>query len=311
MEIMYVNGTPARDDKPLVLVIGKLDGIHKGHQALLNAAAKQKGPEESLAVWTFKQHPLWVLKEDIRFKGSLLPEKEQMEVLEQFGVERVYQVDFTKDYAAISAETFIMEHLSQLNIKRIVVGEDFRFGAGRESGTDDLIDLCSNLNIAVTVVPVIKENGRKISSTKIREWIADGKMESVQAVLGKPYSITGTVVHGEALGRKLGFPTINMGGIEEYVTPKPGLYLGSAEIHHSPDHKEYWNVLINAGFSPTVGGRVYRLEAYLIDFSGDLYDKMVSIHFLRFLRDEIKFDNLDLLVAQMNEDKAEAKLILE
>jgi len=126
-----------------------------------------------------------------------------------------------------------------------------------------------------------------------------------------PFTVMGTVVHGNALGRTLGFPTINLGGLDSTVVPKPGVYLGTVKVHHEISAEESWNVLISAGFRPTVEGEGYLIEAHLLDFSGDLYDKTVTVSFHHFLRKEIKFNGLDELIEQMNRDKAEAKKFLE
>lgn len=309
MEFIEVTTRPLKDSKPLVLVIGKFDGIHIGHSELL-IKAKEYANDAALAVMSFSAHPNWVLRQDVEFEKFLTPTQEKIKLLNNYGVERYYQIEFTKEFAKISAKEFVLDHLSRLNIKRVVIGEGFHFGKGREADTQGLIELCKMINVPVTVIPLVKENGRKMSSTVIRTLVQQGKMEAVQSLLGRPYKITGTVIHGEALGRTLGFPTINLGGIEQYVLPKPGIYIGSVEIDNGPHGKEHYYTLISAGYRPTVNGETYLVEAYLLDFSGDLYDKKVSVSFLRFLREEIKFSDLELLKKQMNLDELEAKTIL-
>lgn len=147
-----------------------------------------------------------------------------------------------------------------------------------------------------------------IDSTTIQSFIKNGEMEKAQALLKRPYNVTGTVIHGQALGRKLGFPTINLGGaIDQYVFPKPGVYLGAAEINYENLGDQSLNALINAGYRPTVDGKTYTIEAYLLDFSGDLYGKNVTLSFLSYLRDEIKFTDLNLLIEQMKLDETNAR----
>ncbi|WP_042463264.1 bifunctional riboflavin kinase/FAD synthetase [Neobacillus dielmonensis] len=311
MEIIEVTSKPPYDSTPLTLVIGKFDGVHLGHQAVLQTAKEMKGEGEALAVLGFSDHPLWILKKDPEYQSKLTPDQEKMRILTRFGVDRYYRVEFTEEYARITANEFVLEHLSRLNVKRIVVGEGFHFGKGGDGSVTELVNLCSKIKSSVTVVPEIKEHGRKISSTRIRSLVKNGKMEAVQGLLGRPYTITGEVIHGEALGRTLGFPTINLGGTESYIEPKPGVYLGTAEIHHEKEGNEIWNVLISAGYRPTVNGQGYLVEAYLIDYSGDLYGKTASVSFLRYMRGEIKFTGLDALIAQMELDKKEAKELLE
>lgn len=308
MEIIEIKEKPPQESTPLTLVIGKFDGVHKGHQYILQTARELT--VGTLAVMGFSEHPSWVLKQDPQFQKNITPEPEKLQLLEKYGVERYYRIHFTKEYANISAEEFVGEHLSRLNIKRIVVGEGFRFGNNGAGSAEDLIRLCEPQNIKVTVVPIVKSNGVKISSSTIRALVNEGLMEPIHSLLGRPFTITGTVIHGEKLGRTLGFPTINLGEIDEYVVPKPGVYLGSVGFHSASGSLEYWNTLISAGYRPTVNGQGYLIEAYLLNYSGDLYDKRVSVSFLHYMRGEIKFTDLDSLVKQMEQDKLDAKKLM-
>ncbi|KHE67227.1 riboflavin kinase, partial [Halobacillus sp. BBL2006] len=184
----------------------------------------------------------------------------------------------------------------------------FRFGKGRGSDAEGLADLCRQLDIPVTILPIVKLNSEKISSTTIRSLVKQGRMEAAQAMLGRPFELTGVVEKGEQLGRELGFPTLNLGGIEEYVEVKPAVYLGVVQI--SEESPEHYYTLISAGYRPTVNGDSYKVEAYLLDYSGDLYNQNVRIKFLRHLRDEVDFKGVEVLVEQMKEDEREARLIL-
>lgn len=287
------------DSTPIILMLGQFDGVHLGHQAILQAAKELKSEKETLAVMSFFD-PL---------QKKLAPDNEKKSILHQLGVERLYRVNFTEENKSNSADELV-DHLSKLNVKRIVVGEEFHFGNEGEFSASELMNLAARINIPVTVVPLIKANGRKISSGKIRSLVEEGKMEAVQTMLSRPYTMTGEVVHGEALGRTLGFPTINLGGTEEYVYPKPGIYLGTVEIHNKNAGNEFWNVIISAGYRPTVNGEGYLVEAYIIDFTGDLYGKTASVSFLRYMREEINFNGLEPLVKQMELDKLEARDIL-
>lgn len=306
MEFIDITSKPPVNSTPIVLAIGKFDGVHRGHQQLLRMA--RENSDEILTVMCFSDHPHWILKRDPNYNKSLTPLHHKMSLLESHGVNRFYNIHFTKEFAQISAEEFVLDHLSRLNIKRIVVGEGFHFGKARESDTDGLINLCEQIGIPVTVIPLLKEDNEQICSTTIRSSVKNGEVEAAEKLLGRPYSVTGQVIHGEKLGRTLGFPTINLGGtIDQFVLPKPGIYLGIVEIESDDLENEQWKVLISAGYRPTVDGETYLVEAYLINFSGDLYDKQVSLTFLSFLRDEIKFSNLDLLIEQMKLDELHAK----
>ncbi|OAB26083.1 riboflavin biosynthesis protein RibF [Paenibacillus macquariensis subsp. defensor] len=310
MEYIEITSKPPEDTTPLVLVIGKFDGVHRGHSQLLHTASEVD--DGMLAVMSFSDHPTWVVKNDPAYDKSLTPLHHKMELLQNHGVKRFYNIHFTKDYAQITAKEFVLDHLSRLNIKHIVVGEGFHLGKARESDTLDLIRLCKQIGIPVTVIPLLKEDGEKIDSTTIRSLIKNGEMVAAQSLLGRPYTLRGTVIHGQALGRTLGFPTINLGGeVDQYVLPKPGVYLGVAEIVNGDHGKERQNALISAGYRPTVEGETYLIEAYLLDYSGDLYETHVSLSFVSFLREEIKFSDLDELVAQMKLDERDAFVFFE
>lgn len=314
MEIIDVTGKPPLNKDPLVLVIGKFDGVHKGHQHILQTAKDfidEGRNRETLAVMCFSDHPLWILKQDVDFEKKITPDNDKLALLKQYGVGRYYRIKFTKEYPQTTATVFVVEHLSQLNIKRIVIGEGFRFGSGGASSTEELVQLCAQFNIEVTVTPLIKENAQKISSSNIRAAIKEGLMEPVNSLLGRPFAVKGTVIHGEKMGRKLGFPTINIGGTAGYVNPKPGVYLGIVGIYNKSVITDYYHVLISAGYRPSVNGEGYLIEAYLFNYSGDLYGKSVSVSFLRYMREEIYFSNLDDLVKQMELDKNEAEKLMK
>lgn len=311
MQIIDIIDKPLYDNKPITLVIGKFDGIHKGHQAVLQAAKEWMDSNiESLAIWSFSDHPLWILRKKEAYRQKITSETEKLLLLKEMGVSRYYRVQFTKEYAAITAESFVAEHLSRLNVKRLVVGEGFRFGQGASAGTEQLIHLCARMHIEVMVVPHINENGEKISSSSIRNWIKAGLMEMVHSSLGRPFSTTAEVVHGKKLGRTLGFPTINLGENEDIVKPKPGVYFGTAGIYHGEKIEAYWSALISAGYRPAVNGKDYLVEAHLLNYTGDLYGKKVSVFFLRYLREEAPFGDLDSLVHQMKVDKEEAEKLM-
>jgi riboflavin kinase / FMN adenylyltransferase len=162
--------------------------------------------------------------------------------------------------------------------------------------------------IQPTSASFYKKDEGEISISKIHSLVKDGKMQAILELLGRPYLIRGKVIHGQALGRTLGFPTINLDVGGSYVPPKPGVYIGTAEIHHKDGGNEVWYTLISAGYRPTVNGKDYIIEAHLIDFNGDLYGKRVSVSFIHYLREEIKFPDLNSLIKQMEQDKLDAKI---
>ncbi|MEH7381067.1 riboflavin biosynthesis protein RibF [Bacillus sp. JJ1533] len=301
MEVIQFSTKQAYDSSPLILAIGEFDGVHLGHKAIIQAAKGYKKDTDYLAVLCFSDSRKGL-------QERITPEKEKIALLNLFGVQRYY-TDVSIDHSDITIREFILKYISKLNVKRFIVDEDFQFRNKKES-VFELVKVCAEINIPITVVPTVKINGKRINSESIYSLIEAGKMEAVQSQLSRPYSITGKVVHGEALGRTLGFPTINLGEMESYVFPKSGVYLGTAEIQNESDANEIWNVLISAGYRPTVDGKGYLIEAYLIDYSGDLYGKTVSVSFLRYMREEIKFNGLDPLIKQMELDKMEARSIM-
>ncbi|WP_226585589.1 bifunctional riboflavin kinase/FAD synthetase [Halobacillus litoralis] len=308
METIEVHGQPPHNSDPVVLIIGKMDGVHLGHQSLLKEAKRLAGPEDQVAVYGFSDHPKWVLRGDEEFKYALSTEQDKRLRLEQYGVDRYYHVHFTKEYAKTSPEEFVLEHLKRLNVRQVVVGEDFRFGKGRGSDAEGLAELCQSIGTDVSIVPGVMLNGSKVSSTDIRSQVSKGRMEVAQAMLGRPFELTGTVEKGEQLGRQLGFPTLNVGQIDDYVKVKPGVYLGLVQlVQEAP---EYYYTLISAGYRPTVNGDSYKVEAYLLDFAGDLYNQSVTVKFLRHLRGEENFNGMDALVDQMKKDEQNAREIL-
>ncbi|MYL39473.1 bifunctional riboflavin kinase/FAD synthetase [Halobacillus litoralis] len=308
MELIEVQGRPPENQEPVVLIIGKMDGVHLGHQSLLEEAEKLARPEDKIAVYGFSDHPKWVLRGEESFKYGLSTLEDKLARLERFGVDRYYHVHFTKEYAKTSPDEFVLEHLNRLNIQHVIVGEDFRFGKGRGSDAEGLAELCREIGAGISIVPGVMLHGAKVSSTDIRTHVSNGRMEAAQAMLGRPYEVTGVVEKGEQLGRTLGYPTLNVGGIDGYIKAKPGVYLGLVKLVQ--DSPEYYYTLISAGYRPTVNGDSYKVEAYLLDFSGDLYDRKVTVKFVRHLRDEENFDGVDALVAQMQKDEQKARRIL-
>lgn len=315
MDVIQITGHPPASQEPLVLAIGKFDGVHIGHQAILRTAQSELSGA-LLAVMSFWPHPAWVLGGKPGYDRALTPFTEKVKLLESFGVDRMYGVQFSKEYAAIPAETFVYEHLKSLKLQRVVVGSDFSFGRGGRAGVEDLRNMCRELGVPVSIVNQVEENGTKVGSTQIRAHLSEGRVEAAQALLGRPYTVTGQVVHGNALGRQIGFPTANLGGIDDYVIPAAGVYAVSVEIEDPAldmgqrSRVQNWFGVLNAGTRPTVDGTSFRLEAHLFRFSGDLYNKSLRISFLRRVRDERKFANIDDLKAQIARDVATVESML-
>lgn len=204
---------PPKDPRPAVLSIGKFDGVHRGHQRILETALGIKKEAELFSVISFSPHPLWALKKMPEYREAITPGTEKERWLAHYGVDVLFETDFTAEYAETTPELFVYEHLSKLNLSHIIVGEEFNFGKGRASDVKLLRSLCRSFEIEVTAVPV-KRDGEdgKISSTDIRALIRRAEFLEAEQLLGHPRYITGTVDAGL------------MTGLSDYVLPEPGMY---------------------------------------------------------------------------------------
>lgn len=212
MEISHVDFAPTKDLRPAVLTIGKFDGVHLGHQEILRQALKLKKQNEMLSVISFSPHPLWVLQRKEEYRQMITPPCEKAKWLAYYGVDRLFETKFTAAYAETTPEEFVYEHLSNLNISHICVGEEFNFGKGRSSDTDLLRKLVTPLGMKVVSVPVVPMGDEKISSTYIRTLIRQGAFQAAERILGHPRYISGNIQNGVFEN--------NMA----YILPTPGSY---------------------------------------------------------------------------------------
>ena len=226
MELIEIACEPPENHDPIVLCIGKFDGVHIGHRKLLNSASETLESEDRLAVMSFSPHPIWALTGNPAYKKSLTPLNEKLRLLEALGVTRFYRVHFTVEYAKTDVDTFVFEHLTRLNIKRIVVGEGFNFGKPYDSGTDVLTQYCRQIGVPVTVVPVAGDDGEKISSTTIRRFVKEGAVDKIPPYLGRSYQLTGTAIHSETEPNDyiLILESEHHDGVDDYILPDDGVY---------------------------------------------------------------------------------------
>jgi riboflavin kinase / FMN adenylyltransferase len=264
---------------PRVGALGTFDGVHLGHRRVIEAALAA-GPEPTVV--TFDPHPRTALGNRVELLTSL---ERRLELLEELGVEATLVVEFTLDLARLEPEAFAEEVLRSIGAEIIVAGEDFRFGRGR---TGDL-ELLGRLGFET--VPVSILGG--VSSSRIRELVAEGDVEGAASLLGRPAEVDGTVVTGEARGGTLGFPTANLDVRPELLVPANGIYAGFTGEHRAA---------VSIGTNPHYGGRERRVEAHLLDFDGDLYGQRLLVQLWERLRDEAAFDTEDDLVAQIGRD---------
>jgi len=278
---------PATLQPPCALAIGNFDGMHLGHQALL-AQLKQTALASNLeaAVMTFEPHPREFFMPESA-PARLCSMREKLEYFAQAGVERVYVCKFNQRFAKVTAETFMHDILRHaIHAETILVGEDFRFGAKRAGSVNDFVAAGFNL----VSLPQVDLAGVRVSSTRVRSALADGHLQEAALLLGRGYSISGKVVHGAKRGRQLGFPTANVHMRHERPALK-GVYAVKLDG---------LNAVANLGVRPTIAGvPKLSLEVHVLDFNGDLYGKHVHVEFLHKIRNEMKFDGLDALKAQI------------
>ncbi|WP_047553970.1 bifunctional riboflavin kinase/FAD synthetase [Methylotenera sp. G11] len=281
---------PAALQAPCVLAIGNFDGIHLGHQDLLQKlvqAAKER--RLSSAVMTFEPHPRELFAPE-KAPARLCSLREKLEYFSSAGVERVYVCAFNHRFANVSVSDFMQRILRQsLNAQVILVGDDFRFGAQRAGSTQDFMQAGFNL----MKLPQVDLDGDRVSSTRVRSALANGQLDEAAKLLGRPYSISGKVVYGAQLGRKLGFPTANV-HMRHERPPLTGVYAVKLDG---------LNAVANLGVRPTVAGvPKLSLEVHVLDFNENLYGRHVHVEFFHKIRDEMKFDGLDALKAQITRD---------
>lgn len=287
-------------NKQSIVTIGTFDGIHLGHQKILKNLVKEskKYNLESL-VLTFENHPRTILDKDFQLK-LLTTNKEKIEILEKIGIESIIFQTFDKEFSELSGKDFVKKILvDQLNIKKIIIGYDHRFGKGRQCGIDDLIQFGKEFDFEVEQISAEEVDENKVSSTKIRNAISNGDIITANKYLGYEYSFSGKVIKGKQLGRTIGFPTANIMIAEvEKIIPKKGVYV----VEGSWDGNKYQGMM-NIGVKPTVDGHTLSVEVNFFDLDQDLYDKIVTIHLRKFIREEKKFESLDYLKLQIQNDK--------
>jgi riboflavin kinase/FMN adenylyltransferase len=283
------------------VAIGIFDGVHAGHQAILSEAAKHG----RVVALTFYPHPTSIFAPE-RTPSSIVSIEDRVSLLEDYGASEVVVIEFTEEFASKSPSEFIQEVLvDQLHATHVTVGENFTFGHKAAGNVQFLTD--NAIGFEVSAVALKEDRGSAISSTRIRNLIVDGDIERANELLTRPYYLCGPVVHGEKRGRTIGYPTANLGLHDGATIPADGIYAGWLTVG---DFR--WAAAISIGTNPTFPGvRGRQVEAYAIDQEGlDLYDKEASLEFIARLRDTVKFDGLDPLLAQMAKDCADAKAIL-
>jgi riboflavin kinase/FMN adenylyltransferase len=297
-------------DKGASVAVGNFDGVHIGHQHVIEIARqwgyKNKSP---LGVLTFEPHPRsYFFPEGPNFR--LMSSDAKATRLNKLNVEKLYELNFNKTLSSLTPFEFADQVISKgLGLRHLVVGEDFCFGKGRVGTVKDLISLGSSMGFEVTIAELMETEIGQVSSTSIRNALAEGRPKDAAKQLGHWHRIEGLVRGGEQRGRELGYPTANM-SLDGLHLPHLGVYAVLVDVLNG-EHVGSYNGVASLGVRPMFGENTPNLETFIFDFSGDLYGATLSVALIEFMRPEIKFDSLENLVVQMDQDSLKARAILK
>ena len=295
----------AHIDGESVLTIGVFDGVHRGHQRLIaKVVAEAKANGAAAGVVTFRNHPDSVLNPNFR-PQYITSVAERTRLMEGLGVDFVVPVTFDREVAGLRARRFVELMSSSLRMRGLVVGPDFAMGYKREGNVEALSTLGAELGFSVSVVDLLSDGGDAVHSTSIRNALADGNVKDVAKKLGRNFSISGTVVRGDKRGRTLGFPTANIEVGPDMVVPGNGIYATLAFVDG-----ERHIAATSIGTRPTFDGKGRTIEAFLLEFDSNLYNRELRLEFVQRLRDELKFDSVDALLEQMELDVEQTRRML-
>ncbi len=287
---------------PTVATIGNYDGLHRGHRAILDRVLEsaRSGQGRSLMI-TFDPHPLTILAPD-RAPHQIVTTRQKLALLREAGLDYVLMLPFTMELASVTPEAFVSGTLARgLGLQEVYVGANFNFGRARAGNADMLVRLCADAGIRAFKVPEIRYLGSPVSSSRIRRALQAGEVELACELLGRPYAIEGTVVHGDSRGADLGFPTANLDARNSLI-PQDGVYVTRAVLDGGARP-----AVTNIGSRPTFAHARYAIETHVLDGTGDLYGREMEVLFLARLRQELRFDSVEALVAQVRRDVERAR----
>ncbi|MQY43253.1 bifunctional riboflavin kinase/FAD synthetase [Epibacterium sp. SM1969] len=294
-------------DKGASVAIGNFDGVHLGHQAVIDLA-RQAAPVAPLGVMTFEPHPREFFAPDAP-PFRLMSAEARASRLEKLGVELLYQLNFNAALSSLSPEDFAQNVIADgLGLSHVVVGADFCFGKGRSGTVEDLQRFGDAMGFGVTIAQLMEYSDNTVSSTAIRNALKEGRARDAAHMLGHWHRIEGEVIGGEQRGRELGYPTANM-SIDGLHPPKFGVYAVLVDVLDGP-HQGSYHGAASVGVRPMFDGDHPNIETFLFDFTGNLYGATLSVALVEYLRPELKFDGLDALIAQMEADCLQSRAIL-
>lgn len=293
------NFSDYHDKTPLALSIGMFDGVHLGHQCIinqLNSVAEEKNLES--AILTFWPHPRTIFSpnDDLKLLNTI---EEKTYFLQKHGVKHLFLKEFDAPFRNLTGEEFVKQILvSKLNVKHLIIGHDHTFGKDKSGDFQLLEKMAPEFGFEVEQVEAVDFHDKHISSTQIRNALSGGNVKEANEMLGYVYSVSGTVIHGKKIGRTIGYPTANIEVNSLKLLPKKGAYIVDVFVknHHLKG-------MLSIGTNPTVSGDKLSVEVYILDFDEDIYDQEISVNFREFLHDEIKFENLEKLIERLDEDK--------
>ena len=292
-------------DTDSVVTLGVFDGVHLGHQHLIGSAvAEARKSKRRALVATFSNHPGSVLRPD--FTPSYITGlDERVRLIEELGVDRVLPVTFDRELSGLPARDFIDLLQRRLRMKALIVGPDFAVGRGREGDVAMLASLSSEMKFSLVVVDLLEDGGRPVRSTVVRQALAEGDLTLVRSLLGRHFVLDGSVERGVGRGKTLGFPTANLKVAPDRALPGDGIYATWAIVG---DQRHM--AATSIGTRPTFEDTGRTVEAFLLDFDGDLYGRETRLEFVRRLRDDLKYDSVDALTDQISKDVEETRRIL-
>lgn len=283
----------------MALSIGMFDGVHFGHQSIinqLNTIAKDKNLES--AILTFWPHPRIIFnpEDDLKLLNTI---EEKTYFLEKHGIQRSFLQEFDVDFRNLTGEEFVKKILvEKLNVKYLIIGHDHTFGKNKSGDFALLKKMAPELGFEVHQLEAVNFHEKNISSTQIRNALSAGNIKEANEMLGYVYSVSGKVIHGQKIGRTIGYPTANIEVESLKILPKKGAYIVEVFVKN-----QHLKGMLSVGTNPTVEGKNITVEVYILDFNEDIYGEEISVNFREFLHEEIKFESLEKLIERLDEDK--------
>ncbi len=292
-------------ERPLALTIGFFDGVHLGHRYLVSELSElAKKRDFASAVLTFRTHPRQVLYSDY-IPSLLTTADEKIALLKDTGVDYVVMTEFTQDLSMLTAQEFMRLLHDKLNVRCLMIGYDHRFGHNRSEKFEDYVRFGKEIGIEVVQSSPLVIDGINVSSSVVRKTISEGDVAKAAKLLGREYSLAGTVVKGFQVGRTIGFPTANIAYDDSRMLPKDGVYAARVAVD-----SHLYDAMLYIGSRPTVNTGKISVEAYLFDFSDDIYGKKVNVCFMERIRESIKFNSVEDLKKQLEKDEIKAKQLM-